>query len=264
MNQLISTQNGGIPLDWNDFRFEQAAVREAFYGILSAFGITPAQSFILSGCVIGGGSITAGYIAKGGEVYQVDAQAIPTPGIGQYVYFNVAVTYDPSGDETMFNGVVAQTYAVRKAVLALTTDATEMLLSSATPTIHSLITGKLKAALQTFTVTTGNTTVTAGTLVSATGGFLYKHTGIGMMFNYNAATVVVTGTPSVITIDLSGILPAATNGYLTTTGFATIGGSKIPITIELAGTSMTIKPLDTANFAAGTYVLYFNGYIIYS
>jgi hypothetical protein len=164
----------------------------------------------------------------------------------------------------MYNSVVAQTYQVRKAALALTTDVTEMLFNGATPTIHSLITSKLKAPLQTFTITTGNTTVTAGTLVSATGGFLYKHTGIGMMFNYNAATVTVTGTPSAITIDLSGILPAATNGYLMTTGFATIGGSKIPITIELAGTSMTIKPLDTANFAAGTYVLYFSGYIIYS
>jgi hypothetical protein len=98
MNQLISTQNGGIPLDWNDFRFEQAAVRDALFGLLSAFGITPAQSFILSGCtqpVMG--SITAGYIAKGGEVYQVDAQAIPTPGSGQYVCFSPVITYDPSG-----------------------------------------------------------------------------------------------------------------------------------------------------------------------
>lgn len=265
MNKLISTQNGGIPLDWNDIRFEQDAVRDALYGVLSAFGITPAESFILSGCKIVGSNITAGYIAKGGEVYQVDAQAIPTPGSGQYVYFAQVITYDPAGDETMYNSAVAQTYQVRKAVLDLTTDATEMLLSSATPTIHSLITSKMKAPMLTILATVGNTTAISGTLLSMTGGFLYKRTGIGMMLVSNAPSAVITGATTTIAIDISSILPAATNAYLATAGFATVvGGANIPVSIQLYGTQIFIYPLNTTTFPAGTYTIYFSGYIIYS
>lgn len=233
MNKLISTQNGGIPLDWNDIRFEQDAVREAFYGILSALGITPAQSFILSGCAIVGSNITAGYIAKGGEVYQVDAQAIPTPGSGQYVYFNIVTIYDPSGDETMYNSVVAQTYAIHKAVLALTTDATEMLLNTATPTFHSTITANLNAPAKLMALTTGIVTAIGGGVSAVTGSLLYKRSGLGIQLHSNAITATITGNPTEVRIDLNSMMPGGVTPSGIFFGTATNGSYTYFVTAEM-------------------------------
>ncbi len=120
MNKLITTFNAGIGFEWDDFRFEQAAVRDAFYALLSAFGITPDQSFIISGCTVSGvaptQSYAPGYIALNGEILFVPGGALPVVvNPGDFLYWDIDVSYDPAGFEMFENGTSGDTYQVRTA-----------------------------------------------------------------------------------------------------------------------------------------------------
>lgn len=120
MNKLKTDINAGIGFEWDDFRFEQAAVREAIYGLVSAFGIDPASSFIISGCQVSGlpGSQTyaPGFISLNGEIYRVPGGAVPViVNPGDFLYWDVDVTYDPAGFESFENGTSGDTYEVRTA-----------------------------------------------------------------------------------------------------------------------------------------------------
>lgn len=115
MNRVISDVNGGIPFRWDDLRFESAAVREAFKGLLSAYGIAPNDSFIISGIQITGQNYTAGYVCLSGEIYAVDAATAPTPGVGQINYWDIDISYDPNGNKQMRSGGAIQSYQIRKA-----------------------------------------------------------------------------------------------------------------------------------------------------
>jgi hypothetical protein len=121
MNKLKTDDAGGMPLELDDIRFEQDAVREAFYGIISAFGIAPADSFKLSGCevTIAGNDYTTtdGYICLNGEVLKVVAHTITKSALHD-VKWDVEVTYDPAGTETFKDGTTGhETYEVRRGVL---------------------------------------------------------------------------------------------------------------------------------------------------
>lgn len=121
MNQLITTNNGGFPFVLNDLRFDQQAVRDAFVGLLSAYGITTADSFILSGCesfVGGGGVYLPGWIFLAGEILKFDGAPI-TSSPGSVAVWDVDVSYDAAGDKRMENGTTVQTYQVRKAKIIL-------------------------------------------------------------------------------------------------------------------------------------------------
>lgn len=122
MNKLITNINGGFPFVLEDIRFEQQAVRDAFTGLLSAWGINPADSFIISGCesVLNGSNydISAGWISLNGEILQVDAHSVAATLSGGAVhYWSVAITYDPAGNKTFQNASVNDTYQVRKGVV---------------------------------------------------------------------------------------------------------------------------------------------------
>lgn len=122
MNTLYTLANGGFPLTLNDFRFESTAVREAFKALVSPLGIdTFANGFILSGCEITGTSpnfnCAAGYICLKGEVYTVDAHAVPVPSVGQTRLWSIVETNDTAGAKSFENGVTVQTYKVRKVVI---------------------------------------------------------------------------------------------------------------------------------------------------
>jgi hypothetical protein len=144
MNKLITTVLGGMPLDLDDISFFQDAIREAFYGLVSAFGISPTDSFILSGCVlvpdpVPGPSmhLTAGYIAYNGEIWKVDAvngldSSIP------YYWIPDSPVYDPTGLETFENGSTNNTYEVRKMKLVSGTPPAQYMPSDA-PTLASKI-----------------------------------------------------------------------------------------------------------------------------
>lgn len=127
MNKLKTDINGGMPLELDDIRWEQAAVREAFYGLISAFGITAPLSFKLSGCdvsITGGGAdyaCAAGYICLEGEVCAVDSHSVTINPVNQMAVFQLEVTYDPSGEETFEDTSVNDTYEIRKAKLVAVT-----------------------------------------------------------------------------------------------------------------------------------------------
>lgn len=120
MNKLETTQLGGVPFDWDDWRFEQEAVREAFFGLLSAWGVDPATSFIISGCTstLNGLNfdISAGYIAFSGEIYKVDAHSVLVAlPVGFNHQWLPLVTFDPAGLESTKNLGTVDTYEIRRA-----------------------------------------------------------------------------------------------------------------------------------------------------
>jgi len=120
MNKLQTLANGGMPVELDDLRFQEEAVREGIFGILSGFGIDPPDSFILSGAVVveNGGNldIAEGFIALNGEVLKVDAHSIVNTG-GNTFFWQLIVTFDPAGLDQYQDLTSNDTYEVRKAVL---------------------------------------------------------------------------------------------------------------------------------------------------
>ncbi len=143
MNNVITTNNGGFPVVLDDLRFNQQAVRDAFYGLLSAFGVSAADSFIISGCVIAsysiGGAYSAGWISLNGEILQVDAGVLPSPGVGEDWYWAADVTYDAAGAKVMENATTVQAYQVRKGKIISSTAGLPATLL--TPTLSDKIKG---------------------------------------------------------------------------------------------------------------------------
>ena len=119
MNIFKTTDNGGLPFVLDDIRFEQEAVREAFLGLVTSWGVTSSDSYTLSGCVVtagGGGTynITAGYIALAGEIFKVDAQTTAAVPFGEFLQWEVEETNDPTGLKTFFSAASFDTYKIRR------------------------------------------------------------------------------------------------------------------------------------------------------
>ena len=109
-----------MPIYRRDLRFVDAAIRDAFVGLCSPFGIIPETSFILSGCVVTPGltySWTSGYIALQGEILPVLAGSITVPSgafpSGYGVYWTVDISYDVNGNKQFYSGASFDTYEVR-------------------------------------------------------------------------------------------------------------------------------------------------------
>lgn len=120
MNKFITTDNGGLPIQLDDFRFIDDSVRNAFKGLISAFGINPDESFILSGAgsTLNGPNydIAAGYICLNGEVLEVEAHSIPTTlGPGEAHVWRLKTTFDPAGLKTFESTLSFDTYEIRQA-----------------------------------------------------------------------------------------------------------------------------------------------------
>lgn len=143
MNKLKTDYPGGFKVRLNDIRWEQAAVREGVYGIMSAFGVTAAASFKLSGCdvTIAGSdySCTAGYISFMGEIFKVDAHTTHK-NTGESIIFGVDESYDASGNKTFLDLTTHSTYLIRKAKLvsSVITGGGDYMLHNAL-TIHEII-----------------------------------------------------------------------------------------------------------------------------
>lgn len=120
MNKLKTSYPAGVDFNWDDLAWMQDATRDAFYGLLSAFGIDPDESFILSGCAVTIGpssaSTTAGYIALSGEIYKVSAHSIVYDGSSPVVW-RLQETDDATGTETDSTGSTVECYQKRVAVL---------------------------------------------------------------------------------------------------------------------------------------------------
>lgn len=120
MNRLDTTPLGGVPFDWDDWKWEQDGVREAFFGLISAWGIDPADSFIISGCTstLNGLNydISEGYIALSGEIYKVDAHSVVVALAGGFAHqWAPLISYDPAGFEATKNAGTVNTYENRRA-----------------------------------------------------------------------------------------------------------------------------------------------------
>ncbi|HLP51245.1 MAG TPA: hypothetical protein VK154_10205 [Chitinophagales bacterium] len=121
MNRLKTTDNGGFPLELDDLRWQEEAVRDAFKGLTS---FLERDNIILSGVAISGlgtanTTWTEGYVLINGEVCKVDAPTIPLNTVNQAfsTYIEVVVEYDANGLETFENNVAYDTYEKRKATI---------------------------------------------------------------------------------------------------------------------------------------------------
>ncbi len=136
MDKLITSNNGGFAFVLDDLRWMDQGYREAFFGVLSAFGVAANETFILSGCnrSVSGSvvSISEGYVAMEGEIHHLAAQAYPVPSPGQTEYFAESLTYDPLGTKVYKNGDSNDAYEIRKAKIEV---------SATPPSIHTTITG---------------------------------------------------------------------------------------------------------------------------
>lgn len=122
MNKLKTTDLGGFPINLDDFRFEQASVRDAFIGLLSAFGIAANETFIISGVnpvYTSGVGITwsAGWVSILGEVCKVDAGSLAHTTVPAKLKWDILSTFDSAGIKTFKDGGSHSTYEVRKATI---------------------------------------------------------------------------------------------------------------------------------------------------
>jgi len=122
MNKLKTDNVGGVSFEWDDWRWEQEAVREAFFGLVSAWGTDPDDSFIISGCgaTLNGLNydIDAGFISLNGEIFKVNAHSVVAAlGVGAVHFWEQIVTYDPTGLEATKNAGTVDTYEIRTAVV---------------------------------------------------------------------------------------------------------------------------------------------------
>ena len=104
MNRLKTEITGGFNLFGDDLAFIDASIRDSFFGLLSAFGITPETSFIVSGCEISQVGLTyswtGGYIAFQGDILKVIAGSVTVPGSipsGSGLYWGMDISYDSAG-----------------------------------------------------------------------------------------------------------------------------------------------------------------------
>jgi hypothetical protein len=107
MNKFISSDLGGLDYKLNDIRWDNDAFREALVNVLLAFG----NNFILTGCVVTGNNVSAGYVLLDGELLKVDAHT----KLGDY--FQKSITYDPAGLKTFNDKTSHNTYQKNRAIL---------------------------------------------------------------------------------------------------------------------------------------------------
>lgn len=149
MNRLNTLPLGGVPFDWDDWKWEQDGVREAFFGLLSSWGIAVADGFILSGCNVTlnglNFDIAAGFIALEGEIYKVDAHSVlvALPGGFNHHWIPV-VTFDPAGLEATKNLGNANTYEIRRAKVVNAMIPVLGFTPMFAPTIHQKIADNVK------------------------------------------------------------------------------------------------------------------------
>jgi hypothetical protein len=120
MNKLL-IPNGGMPLEGDDFRWEQDGVRDALKGILHYFSAPHGGNIILSGCQItlvsGNAVVTEGYALINHEVCYVPAQTVAVSSLANSS-LKILETYDVSGLEVFADSVSRDTYAIRRGIVS--------------------------------------------------------------------------------------------------------------------------------------------------
>lgn len=110
-----------MPLEGDDFRWEQEGVRDAMKGMLHYFANPYSGNIILSGCQIsfsaGNAIVTEGYCCINYEVCYVAAQTVAVSSLANSS-LKIVETYDASGLEVFADSVSRNTYAIRRAVVS--------------------------------------------------------------------------------------------------------------------------------------------------
>lgn len=123
MNIFKTTDNGGLPLALNDFRWIDAGYREAFKALMSGYGVVDSEAVIISGCertlATGTVSIAEGYISLGGEICLVPAHTYPEPTGGQLEYWDLYTSFDPEGYKVFQSTLDYDTYQKRIAKITV-------------------------------------------------------------------------------------------------------------------------------------------------
>lgn len=118
MNSLNTGNNGGFPFVLDDLRWMQNATSQVFKNLLKPLEIAGFNVIILQGC---GNTntglnttIDAGIISINGEICQVSAHSIVTPIVGQFAFWSILETFDPSGTKLYQDGLTHEAYAIRE------------------------------------------------------------------------------------------------------------------------------------------------------
>ena len=123
MNNFKTDYNGGLPLVLDDFRWIDEGYRKAFYGIMSAFGVTDQYTFILSGCQRSVNTaivtIAEGYISIGGEICHVPAHSYSEPTGGDVEFWVVSTAYNAAGTKAFQNGSLNDSYETRTGQISV-------------------------------------------------------------------------------------------------------------------------------------------------
>lgn len=122
MNLFKTTDNGGLPLVLNDFRWIDAGYREAFKAIMSSYGIDDSMTVILNGCernvVSGTVTISEGYVSLGGEICFVPEHSYADP-VGTFEYWDLNLSFDADGYKTFQSTSNFETYQRRIAKITV-------------------------------------------------------------------------------------------------------------------------------------------------
>lgn len=148
MNKFKTTDQGGLPFVLDDNRWQDDGYRQAFKGIMSAYGVTDNQAVILSGCerTITASTITIseGYISIAGEICFVPTHSYPNAGLSNLEYWVIDVSYNNDGVKTFQNGDTNDTYEVRIGKISTANSVpTGFTRYQDTPTIFDIINQKI-------------------------------------------------------------------------------------------------------------------------
>jgi hypothetical protein len=127
MNYFNTEANGGMPVENNDLRFVDDAIREALKGSVSAFGQF-ADLVILSGCVrtVSSGTVTVtpGYVSLFGQILYFAGQSYAFVE-GANEVMRLRTVFLPGGEKVYLNGAIVQTWERRTVEIYVTMEAPE-------------------------------------------------------------------------------------------------------------------------------------------
>lgn len=148
MNIFKTNYNGGLPLVLDDFRWIDSGYRQAFRGIMSAFGVTDQYTFIISGCerTVNAAVVTIaeGYVSIGGEICYVPEHNYSEPTGVTVEFWTILSSYDATGSKVFQNSSVNDAYEIRTGKISVASSVPSGSTSfEDTKTIHELIHEKL-------------------------------------------------------------------------------------------------------------------------
>lgn len=117
MNKLVTSINGGFPLNLDDIRFVQDSIREVIKGISSTCLIKNQRMRILSGCTTSTGPqgqliYSEGFILLDDEIFYHPGTTFPSVGVFHY-FVEITSSYDPAGQKIFQDTQVHDTYELR-------------------------------------------------------------------------------------------------------------------------------------------------------